>query len=146
MKISKWLFWGVAILAIIVIGGFIYETISSHLTIRTRDDTIAEYRADNQRLRDGLDDAEDRAVDLERTLSESQRGSEELGRQLRDSQNRAAELAELNRILAGENRRLGEAISRSSKAAGSIAEYIKLLEESIDRSITILDRYTDNSE
>jgi len=147
MKISKLLFRSAIVIAIVtIVGGFIYEKISSNLIIRTRDDTIADYRADNQRLRDGLDDAENRVVDLERTLGEYQQGSEELRRQLGDSQDRAAELAELNRILAGENKRLGEAISASSTATGSIAEHSELLGESLDRAIEIHKRYKDNPE
>jgi chromosome segregation ATPase len=142
MKISKWLFWGAFVLAIILFGGFIYETISSRLIIRTRNDAITEYRADNQRLRDGLDDAEDRIVDLQGTVGEYQQGSEELRKQLRASQDRAAELADLYRVLAEENLRLGEAISHSSVAAGSIAEHSKLLGDSIDRAWGIIEQYT----
>jgi len=132
------------IVAIILIGGVIYETIASRLTIRTRDTTIADYIADNKRLSARLGDAEDRAVDIQKLLVEAEQRGKEIGRELGESQARAAELASLNRRLTGENRRLGEALSDSSAASGSIAKHSEFLGKSIDRAIEIVERYSEN--
>ena len=140
----KWYWKLVIAVAVILAGGLIYETISSRLIIRTRDATIAEYIADNKRLSDGLEDAEDRVVDLEETLGKAERASEELGRELGESQARTAELKDINIRFERENIRLGEALSSSSSAAGSITKYSGLLEESIDRAIEIVERYAEN--
>lgn len=144
MKVAKWLFWGFIVLVIILAGGFIYETISSHLTIRARNATIDEYIADNKRLSDGLGDAEARVVDLEESLGKAERTGEELGRELEESQAGTAELKSVNQRLEGENTRLGEALSSSGAASESISEHSGLLGESIDRAIAITERYSEN--
>lgn len=132
------------IVAVVLIGGLIYETVAGRVSRRRSDALILTLRTDNQRIRDGLVDAEDRVVNLEETLGKAERASEELGRELGESQARTAELKDINIRFERENIRLGEALSSSSSAAGSITKYSGLLEESIDRAIEIVERYAEN--
>lgn len=149
MKWTKIVKTVIIIVAVILIGGLIYETVAGRISHRRADAIISDLRADNQRLRDGLDNAQDRVVELEGTIGDLKLGSEELGRRLAASTGIAAELRDENQRLRGitsvlrdENIRLGDAISAGEGAAGSISDASRILGESINRAWSIVGKYS----
>jgi len=135
LKWSKIVKIAVIIIVVILIGGLLYEMVGSRLSANRADALIASLRADNQRLRDGLDDAQDRVVKLESTVGDLKLGSEELGRRLETSERIAGELYD-------ENIRLGDSISAGKGAADAISNASRELGSAIDRAWNIVDKYT----
>jgi len=136
--------WKIALIVVgtILIGGVLYEAMVDGVSRRRADTLISDLRADNQRLRDGLEDAQGRVANLKGTVDGLEQGNRELGEQLTASQSRAAELSGINQRLRGENRRLGEALGASEDSAGSISATSRELGESIDRAWLIVDKYS----
>lgn len=149
MKWTKIIKTAVIIVAVILIGGLIYEVVAGRISHRRADGLITDLRADNQRLRDGLDNAQDRVVELKGTIGDLKLGSEELGKRLAASTRITTELRAENQRLRGitsilrdENIRLGDAISAGEGAAGSISDASRELGESIGRAWSIVGKYS----
>lgn len=122
------------VVIIVLVGGLVYEKISSYISHRRADALIAGYIADNQRLRDRLVDAESRVTDLKGTVADLRQGDRELGEQLAASTEIAADLSE-------EDRRLAEALSGSESSARAISVVSRELGNAIDRAWNIIEQY-----
>ena len=131
MKVLK---TAVIIVAVILVGGLIYETMVGYISHRRANALITSYVADNKRIGDRLVEAENRGTNLERTVEDLERRNCELGKQLTESKELAADLST-------ENRRLGEALSDSESTAGSISVVSRELGEAIGRAWNIIERY-----
>lgn len=149
MKWTKILKAAIIVVAVILIGGLIYEMVAGRISHRRADSLIADLRADYKRVYERLGNAQDRVVKLEGTIGDLKLGSEELGRRLAASTGIAAELRDENQRLRGitsvlrdENIRLGDAISAGEGAAGSISDASRELGESIDRAWNIVGKYS----
>ena len=143
------------VVAVVLIGGLIYETVAGRASRRRANTLISNILADNKRISDGLVDAEDRVVVLEGTVTDLGRGSVKLGEELAASEEISEELHAENRqlrrqlvasreitdSLRTENIRLEETLSASESDAGSISETSGELRASIDRAWSIVDGY-----
>ena len=143
------------IVAVVLIGGLIYETVAGRASRRRANALISDILADNQRIRDGLVDAEDRVVVLKGTVTDLGRGSIKLEEELAASEEISEELhAENLRLgeqlvtsrkitdsLRTENIRLEETLSASESDAGSISKTSGELRNSIGRAWAIVDKY-----
>lgn len=148
--------------AVIIVGGLAYDAIASRISLDRADQLIASIRADNQRIRGRLQDAQSRVVDLETLTGELGEGNRILKEQLDQSTALARSLREENQrirtelgrlrveldrsretigYLREENIRLGDAISSSVESTDAITESHNLLGESLGRALHILDRY-----
>jgi len=142
-------------IAVIIVGGLIYETIAGRISRGSDATIIADLRADNKRIREGLVDAQDRVTVLDGTVEDVERGNRELGEQLTASEIIAGDLLAENKqlrreleqsgriadILRDENIKLGGALSESESSAGSIRDTSRELEDSIGRAWDIIDSY-----
>jgi methyl-accepting chemotaxis protein len=136
MRLTKTLKWVGIGLFILIIGGVLYETSSFIHNWYTNSafKLISDLRRDNQRLRDGLDDANKRIQDIKAT--------ENLYRQANSVlENRLNQSKELTDSLKEENKRLGDAINGSLESAGSITESNRQIGEAISRIGDILKKY-----
>ncbi len=129
------------IAAVFLIGELVYETVSSGVSRRRADALISDLRADNQRLRDGLEDALGRVENIQGTLGEAEQRNSSLEQQLRESQRSTAELSSTIDRLTRANQQLGSAVSSSSIVADEIAESNRRLRESNNRTGGIFGRY-----
>lgn len=133
----------IVIIAIIVIivGGLIYGTVAGYVSRGLSDTLISDIRADNQRLREGLADAQNRVADSEKTVERLEQRNRELGDQLSASERIAGDLGVDNRKLREENSRLGVALDVGAVSAERLGGIHNNLGDSIDRAWDIVDRY-----
>ena len=131
MKVLK---TAVIIVAVVLVGGLIYETMVGYISRRRADALISDYVADNKRISDRLVEAENRVANLEGTVINLKQGSVELEEQLEASTKITADFRT-------ENKRLGEALSGSESSARSISVVSRELGEAINRAWEIVERY-----
>jgi len=146
------------VIAVILLGGLIYETVSNNILDNRSDKLISDLRADNQRIRKGLEDAEKRAGHLSITITnvrqlnigitEKLKQSEGISEKLkRNNQQLKLELERSRGFTEGlgnENTKLGESIESSFRGSEKIEESNIAIRDSIGRAFNIFSKYENN--
>ena len=141
LKIHKWklIKAAVIILAVIIVGGLLYGTISGYILNAKSDRIITDLESDNKRISDRLEASELRVEDLIGTIKDLNAGNIELANELETSER-------IRGDIESENNRLRGFIGESQGSAEAISNTNRLLIDSNERVKAILDRYPLGSE
>lgn len=129
----KWLFILILVIALLAIGGVIYEKIILRRADAAFQSELEQYRADNDRLRGKLGEAEAEIGSLVLDIT----ALEQTNIELRSNLERSREIVE---GLADENQRLEGIITEGFEATGGAREDTQRIEAALREALAIVER------